>query len=314
MSSPPQIPQPPPTPPSKTVSQHQLNSARSTKTPTQLTPAATDIVTETDKAVENLVATRLIAKYPTYDFIGEESYDATRGITTSPTFLVDPIDGTSNFVHHFPSVTISLALLLSRHPAIGVIYNPFLDELFTAVRGAGAWHSLPSSTSPPHPLPLHASPLRGLQNACIGLDVGTARSGPRFALNARVFATLARSAESGGRCVRALRATGSAAESICRVAAGQLDAFWEAYGCGPWDFAAAWCVLREAGGVLVDAFPPPGHGGGGEGGGGWPWPVPEPAVEGGRVLAVRAAGVGQREFVGEFWGVVAGEGGLAGER
>ncbi|GME57135.1 Metallo-dependent phosphatase [Neofusicoccum parvum] len=247
----------------------------------------TDIVTETDKAVENLIATRLIAAYPEYDFVGEETFNPSAGgITSAPTFCVDPIDGTSNFVHGFPSVTTALGLLVDRRPAVGVVFNPFTRELWTAVRGAGALYQR-GDDGTPRSLPLPGPPLRGLQHACVGVDWGVDRDGPDFELNARVFGALARSRAAGGRCVRSLRCTGSAAESVCRVAAGQLDAFWEC-GCFAWDVAAAWCVLAEAGGLLVDALP-----------GEW-----SPGVDNERFLAVRPAAEGQRELVEEFWGVV----------
>ncbi|KKY26839.1 putative inositol monophosphatase 2 [Diplodia seriata] len=265
----------------------------------------TDIVTDTDKAVENLIATRLIAKYPEYEFVGEESFDAAREtITAAPTWIVDPIDGTSNFVHGLPEVCVSLALVVARRPAVGVVYNPFQRELFAAVAGAGAFHQHPALNAG-EPRPLRADvppppPLTGLRDACVGIDFGSDRSGPNFALNLAVFAALASSdSAGGGRFAHALRATNCASESVCRVAAGQLDCWWEC-GAYAWDVAAAWCVLSEAGGVMVDGHP--GGGGGGGGDSGW-----DPPIDNRRYLAVRPAREGQRELVEEFWGVV-GEG------
>ncbi|KAL1652186.1 hypothetical protein SLS58_000313 [Diplodia intermedia] len=269
----------------------------------------TDIVTDTDKAVENLIATRLIARYPEYEFVGEESFDAAReSITAAPTWVVDPIDGTSNFVRGLPEVCVSLALVVARRPAVGVVYNPFRRELFAAVAGAGAFHQHPAlNAGAPRPLiPAGARddddddddddahpppPLTGLRDACVGIDFGSDRSGPDFALNLAVFAALASSA---GGFARALRATSCASESVCRVAAGQLDCWWEC-GAHAWDVAAAWCVLSEAGGVMVDGHP------GGDGSG---W---DPPIDNRRYLAVRPARGGQRELVEEFWGLV-GEG------
>lgn len=88
---------------------------------------AADIVTETDQAVETLIAARLRVKYPSFEFIGEETYAAGTKIKNTPTFIVDPIDGTSNFVHGFPAVCISLGLVVEKQPTIGVVYNPFVD-------------------------------------------------------------------------------------------------------------------------------------------------------------------------------------------
>lgn len=264
----------------------------------------TDLVTATDKAVENLIATRLIARYPEYDFVGEESsFDAAKGIGPEPTWVVDPIDGTSNFVHGLPEVCVSLALVVARVPVVGVVYNPFLQELFTAARGAGAYHQQPTlHGGEPQRLPLNNTPLAGLRHACVGIDFGSDRAGPNFALNLRVFATLAAAPASsddgggggggGGRFAHSLRATNCASETVCRVAAGQQDCFWEC-GAWAWDVAAAWCVLTEAGGIMVDGHP-----------GNW-----HPPIDNRRYLAVRPAepASGQTELVEEFWDVI-GEG------
>jgi myo-inositol-1(or 4)-monophosphatase len=235
--------------------------------------------------VEAFIRERLKRKYPTFAFIGEESYKAGVAITDQPTFIVDPIDGTSNFVHLFPAVCVSIGFVIEKQPTVGVVYNPFREELWTAVKGHGAFASRPDGEM--QKLPLVSTPLQGLGPACIGIEWGSDREGPNFELNLRVFATLARTTTTGGRFVNSLRCTGSAAITICRVAAGQQDAFWEC-GCWAWDVAAAWCVLTEAGGVMVDGHP-----------GEW-----NPRIDNRRYLAVRPATGGQREFVEEFWSVI----------
>lgn len=237
--------------------------------------------------MEKHIHSRLASRYPTFDFLGEESYKAESEITNQPTWIVDPIDGTSNFVHGFPAVCVSIGLAIERRPAVGVVYNPFHEELWTAVRGGGAFTS--RRGGPAQRLPLVPSPLTGLTSACIGIEWGSDRAGPSFDLNLHVFTTLARTVESGGRFVNSLRCTGSAAITICRVAAGQQEAFWEC-GCWAWDVAAAWCILAEAGGIMVDGHP-----------GNW-----EPSIDNRRYLAVRPATTGQQEFVEEFWDVVRG--------
>lgn len=212
-------------------------------------------------------------------------------ITSKPTFIVDPIDGTSNFVHSFPEVSISIGLVIDKQPVVGVVFNPFRDELWHAVKGHGAFYTLQGSNAGMKKLSTTTpSPLRGLGPACIGIEWGSDREGPNFDLNLKVFTTLARTTATGGKFVNSLRCTGSAAITICRVAAGQQDAFWEC-GSWAWDVAAAWCVLVEAGGMMVDGHP-----------GGW-----NPPVDNRRYLAVRPAVDGQREFVEEFWSVI-GEG------
>ena len=242
-------------------------------------------MTQTDQAVENFLRERLARQFPTFLFIGEETFKADVTITEQPTFIVDPIDGTSNFIHGFPDVCISIALVIDRKPVVGVVYNPFRDELWSAAQGHGAFTR--RSGDEMEKLPLVPSPLNGLQTACIGIEWGSDREGPSFDLNIKVFTTLVRSTATGGRFVNALRATGSAAIAICRVAAGQQDAFWEC-GSWAWDVAGAWCILAEAGGRMVDGHP-----------GGW-----EPPIDNRRYLAVRPAISGQSEFIEEFWSVL----------
>ncbi|QGI94890.1 hypothetical protein CEK26_007959 [Fusarium fujikuroi] len=247
--------------------------------------SAADIVTETDQAVEKLIYERVQQRFPTFAFIGEETFKDNTTLTDKPTFIVDPIDGTSNFVHGFPVVCVSIALVIHRQPTIGVVYNPFQDELWSAVRGGGAFAS--QGSAPPKKLPLSSLPLDNLQTASIGLEWGSDREGPNFDLNLKVFTNLARTVASGGHFVNSLRFMGSAAIAICRVAAGQQDAFWEC-GCWAWDVAAAWCVLLEAGGIMVDGHPGKMH----------------PPLHNRRYLAVRPATTGQQEFVEEFWTVI----------
>lgn len=235
--------------------------------------------------MESFIRDRLTKRYPTFAFIGEETYKAGVAITDQPTFIVDPIDGTSNFVHAFPALCVSIGLVIEKQPTVGVVYNPCREELWSAVKGHGAFTLRPDGEM--QKLPLVSAPLQGLGSACIGIEWGSDREGPNFELNLKVFATLARTAATGGRFVNSLRCTGSAAITICRIAAAQQDAFWEC-GSWAWDVAAAWCILAEAGGIMVDGHP-----------GEW-----NPPIDNRRYLAVRPATGGQREFVEEFWSVI----------
>ncbi|KAL6408790.1 hypothetical protein AUP68_07736 [Ilyonectria robusta] len=257
--------------------------------PTSLTTTSkkntADIVTQTDKAVEIFIRSRLTERYPAFDFVGEESCKVGLEITDHPTFIVDPIDGTSNFVHGFPAVCVSIGLVVKKQPTVGVVFNPFREELWSAVRGKGAF--IQQFDGSIRKLPLVSAPLDGLRSACIGIEWGSDREGPNFELNLKVFTMLARTTATGGAFVNSLRCTGSAAIAICRVAAGQQDAFWEC-GCWAWDVAAAWCILSEAGGIMVDGHP-----------GNW-----DPPIDNRRYLAVRPATEGQKEFVEEFWSVI----------
>ncbi|KAI8944932.1 inositol monophosphatase [Xylaria longipes] len=257
-----------------------------------------DIVTETDKAVEALVSSRLTAAYPTFAFVGEETYKPGLQITATPTFIVDPIDGTTNFVHGFPSACISLGLAVDRTPAVGVVYNPWQDTLYSARRGQGAFVTvganwgLEGGKGRKTKLPLAKSPmpLAGLDSSLVSIEWGSQRDGVNYEVKTDVFKKLCATKESGGAMVHSLRSMGSAALNLCAVAAGQLDVYWEG-GCWAWDVCAGWCILSEAGGIMASGNP-----------GSW-----EPELDSRKYLAVRPAPGGQKEIVEEFWRVI-GEG------
>ncbi|KAK1244756.1 hypothetical protein MKX08_004385 [Trichoderma sp. CBMAI-0020] len=247
-----------------------------------------DIVTEVDQAVEKMVSSRLSTAYPEFSFMGEETYKPGTKLGPEPTFVVDPIDGTTNFVHSFPNACISLGVAINREPVIGVIYNPYQDLLFTAIKSHGAYMTRIKGSTP-QKLPLASSPrpLEGLANALVAIEWGSNRDGPNYELKAKVFKKLAATKETGGAMVHSLRSLGSAALNIAAVAAGQMDAYWEG-GCWAWDVCAGWCILKEAGGIMAGGNP-----------GQW-----DPAVDERKYLAVRGAPSGQKELVEEFWGVI----------
>ena len=100
-----------------------------------------DIVTAIDKQVEKLIWTNVKSKYPTFKFVGEESYVAGETkLTDDPTFIIDPIDGTTNFVHDFPFSCTSLGLTINKEPVVGVIYNPHLNLLVSASKNLSLIH------------------------------------------------------------------------------------------------------------------------------------------------------------------------------
>ncbi|KAM6515896.1 hypothetical protein FALCPG4_014102 [Fusarium falciforme] len=249
-----------------------------------------DIVTEADKGVEKMVSARLSSAFPSISFMGEETYKPGMRLGPEPTFVVDPIDGTTNFVHSFPSACISLGLAVDRQPAVGVIYNPWQDTLYTAIKGQGAFLTRGRSSEPQRlPLARSPRPIEGLGSSLVGVEWGSTRDGPNFDLKVETFRRLAGSKETGGAMVHSLRSLGSAALNLAAVAAGQLDLYWEG-GCWAWDVCAGWCLLNEAGGRMV-------HGNPGE------WDV---ELESRVYLAVRGAPSGQKELIEEFWGVLNG--------
>ncbi|KAF4466183.1 quinic acid utilization QUTG (inositol-1(or 4)-monophosphatase) [Fusarium albosuccineum] len=247
-----------------------------------------DIVTEADKGVEKMVSTRLSSAFPSISFMGEETYKPGMKLGPEPTFVVDPIDGTTNFVHSFPSACISLGLAVDRQPAVGVIYNPWLDHLYTAIKGRGAFLTKGRSSEPQRlPLARSPRPIEGLGSSLVAIEWGSTRDGPDFDLKVETFRKLAATRETGGAMVHSLRSMGSAALNIAAVAAGQIDLYWEG-GCWAWDVCAGWCLLNEAGGRMVSGNP-----------GNW-----DPELESRVYLAVRGAPSGQKEVVEEFWGVL----------
>ena len=220
-------------------------------------------------------------------------------LTDKPTFVCDPIDGTTNFVHAFPNVCISLALCVYKLPVVGVVYNPYTTHMYTAIKNQGAFLTMPvrndntvTAIEPRKirlPRKSYPEPLTGLQHALVAVEWGSERDGKNFEIKHKTYTRLAGAVENGGKMVHSLRSMGSAALNLCAVAAGQVDLYWEG-GCWAWDVAAGWLIVTESGGVMVDGNP-----------GGW-----TPSVDGRRYMAVRAAPSGQKELVEEFWSAVEG--------
>ena len=136
-----------------------------------------DLVTETDQAVEATISKALGSKYPTFKFMGEETYKPGMKLTDAPTFVVDPIDGTTNFVHGYPYVSISLGFAVRKEPVVGVIYNPFTKQLYRGMKGHGSF--LEESGEKATKLPLRDPPeqLTGLDSALIAIEWGSDREG-----------------------------------------------------------------------------------------------------------------------------------------
>lgn len=191
-------------------------------------------------------------------------------------------------MHSFPSACISLGLAVAGSPAVGVIYNPWQDLLFTAVTGRGAFMTRGKGNTPQKlPLAKNPRPLGGLATSLVGVEWGSSRDGPNFDIKTDVFIKLAASSQSGGAMVHSLRSLGSAALNLTAVAAGQLDVYWEG-GCWAWDVCAGWCILNEAGGKMVSGNP-----------GDW-----NPALESRSYLAVRGAPSGQDDLIRDFWRII----------
>ncbi|KAF9535706.1 hypothetical protein CPB83DRAFT_842189 [Crepidotus variabilis] len=214
---------------------------------------AVDLVTEYDVRVEELVKKELGSKYPTFGFVGEESYSAGSRppLTDAPTFCVDPIDGTTNFVHGLPYCCISLGLIYKRRPVLGVVFNPFTGQLFTGAKGQGSFVQQ-GKNSQPRRLPFAQRPrgLASLSQANIAVEWGSDRSAETMLLKTRSMTRLAGDISAGGKMAHAIKSLGSAALNFCNVAQGGLDIYWE-IGCWPWDVCAGIVISQEAGCVIT---------------------------------------------------------------
>ena len=202
-----------------------------------------DLVTATDAAAEAAIMKRLRAAFPDHSFVGEEEASAaaaagkpTPKVGREPTWCVDPLDGTTNFVHGWPFVCVSIGLVVENVPVVGVVFNPVMGELFVGALGRGA--TLNGN-------PIRVSGEKDLSRALIGTEIGVSED-PRVvdAIFGRVRALTS--------AARSLRCGGSCAQGLCGVACGRLDAFFEVGFGGIWDCAAGAAVLSEAGGFLLD--------------------------------------------------------------
>ncbi|XP_055372412.1 inositol monophosphatase 1-like [Condylostylus longicornis] len=196
-----------------------------------------DLVTETDIEVENHLKTNLLKKFPSHKFIGEEECSSGQKaeLTDAPTWIIDPVDGTMNFVHGFPHSCISIALVVDKVIEIGIIYNPMLNQKFTARRGRGAFLNGEK---------ISVSCEKELKKALVVSEFGTSRDAEKIKVVHENFQRISVLAH-GVRCL------GSAALNMAMVALGAADVNYE-MGIHCWDVAAGYIIVREAGGVVVD--------------------------------------------------------------
>jgi myo-inositol-1(or 4)-monophosphatase len=191
-----------------------------------------DFVTEVDREAERLVAESLLARAPGSVVVGEE---LSPGASVSGlAWLVDPLDGTSNFLHRYPCYAVSIAAVVDADPVVGVVHHVSAGIRYHAVAGGGAYQD---------GTPIHASSRTDPRHALVGTGFPFRYADllPRY--QAQFAAVLA---GAGG-----VRRTGSAALDLCDVAAGRFDGFWELV-LSPWDVAAGALLVREAGGRITD--------------------------------------------------------------
>ena len=191
-----------------------------------------NLVTEADLEAEELIVSRIRKAFPTHTILAEEKHKDTR--VGEFCWIIDPLDGTTNYAHGFPVFSVSIGLEISGKVEWGVIYNPVLAELYTARRGAGAFCNGAA---------IHVSSVESLGASLLATgfpyDIQTSPAN-----NLDNFCAFAQRSQGVRRC-------GSAALDFCAVAAGRFDGFWELK-LNPWDCAAGYLMVEEAGGTVTD--------------------------------------------------------------
>lgn len=191
-----------------------------------------EFVTQVDRTAEAAIIDAIRQRYPHHGIMAEES-----GHHPGDEFvwIVDPLDGTTNFIHGFPVFSVSIALQVRNQLEVGVVYDPCRQELFTAMRGKGAQvdgHRV------------RVSNLTELEGALIG-------TGFPYRSNVEWLDQYLAMLKAVMNQTAGVRRPGSAALDLCYVAAGRLDGFWE-FGLSVWDTAAGTLMIREAGGIVSE--------------------------------------------------------------
>jgi myo-inositol-1(or 4)-monophosphatase len=190
--------------------------------------SVTDMVTEVDRESEALVVSRILAARPGDAILGEEG--AAHAGTSGVRWLIDPLDGTTNYIYAYPAFAVSIAAEVDGEVVAGTVFDAARAQAFTAAKGSGAFLDGRA---------IRVSTLDDISRALVGTGFGydSQRRLDQGATLARVLPQ-----------IRDIRRSGSAALDLCSVACGRLDAYFE-YGLNPWDLAAGGIIVREAGGL-----------------------------------------------------------------
>lgn len=194
--------------------------------------APADLVTDADLASQEAVRRAIADRFPDHAFLGEETARSFQPAPHELTWIVDPLDGTTNYVHGYSQYAVSIALARGSELLVGVVYDPIADRCFSAARGRGAWCN---------GRPMRSSRVELVSEAlvAVSLPARVDRDSP----------DLLNFVEAAQVC-QAVRRTGSAALNLAYVACGSFDAFW-AIQIHPWDVAAGVLLVREAGGIVT---------------------------------------------------------------
>jgi len=203
-----------------------------------------DLVSDADIESERAIVDVIHSEFPDHAILGEEGHtaDADADADAPHLWVVDPLDGTTNFAHDIPHFAVSIAYYQSGEPVCGVIFNPARDDWFHAVRGAGAFAGNDR---------VHVAGHDGLSESLVGV-------GFYYDRGAMMEATLAAIRDLFGQQIHGIRRFGTASLDLVQVGCGQFGAFFE-YELSPWDFAAGRLFVEEAGGRVTtcqgDALP-----------------------------------------------------------
>jgi myo-inositol-1(or 4)-monophosphatase len=193
-----------------------------------------DFVTEVDRAAEATIIETLREVYPSHAILAEESGNSQPDTDSEFLWIIDPLDGTTNFIHSFPQYAISIALAYKGVLTQAVVYDPNRNELFTASKGGGAFLNEKR---------IRVSNRPKLDEALLG-------TGFPYRMFDHIDTYLTIFKEMTRRCA-GVRRPGAASLDLAYVAAGRLDGFWE-FGLSPWDMAAGALLIQEAGGLVSD--------------------------------------------------------------
>ena len=209
--------------------------------PTQIKnkQSAVDIVTEADTASQALILDGITRRFPQHDILAEEAgWDKNTGARAL--WVVDPLDGTTNFTSGFPVFAVSIAMWVEGVPTVGVVQDVVRERTYWAARGQGAWVG---SRGRLDESKLQVSQARELNQSLIATGFPYVRATAQDNNRAECSYLVPR--------VRGIRRAGSAAMDLAWVAAGRLDGYWELY-VQPWDWGAGILLITEAGGVITD--------------------------------------------------------------
>lgn len=191
-----------------------------------------NVVTEVDRTSERIIIEAIQETFPDHEILAEESpHQKTR----SPyRWIIDPLDGTTNYIHGFPCFSVSIALEYQDEIIVGVVFDPVRRELFSAIKGQGAYLNRTR---------ISVSKTEQLSEALLATGFPY-RLDSHFERNMQIFKEMYASSQG-------VRRAGSAAIDLCYTACGRYDGFWE-YDLNPWDVAAGYLIVMEAGGKVTD--------------------------------------------------------------